>query len=503
MTSVGCKQSKMTLLDMTIERVIEQVDTSFEDVVAVEDASDDEEAASGMGTPTEDPIFLITIEDNPTYSKQRSSSMPSTPLQRLLSLLLLLLPSSLREHLSSRYVGVDQFHPIFLVPGVSCSDLEARLTEAYRPSVPHCGAMKGKGWFGLWKNNSELLAHDYVQCFQEQMSLVYDPAVNDYRNLPGVETRVPNFGSTRAFSHKNPVKPEWCLGKLRVALEKLGYRDGDTMFGAPYDIRYAPPVPGQTSEVYSRYFKEFMALIEIASKKKQKKVVIFGHSFGGMVAFEFVRNTPLAWRQRYIKHLVLVAPTLSNGFMEPVKNFAAGTDILFVPTTTPLSTRSMWRSFESAIVNFPSPALFGHKPLVITKQRNYSAYDMEHFLTAVGFSEGIEPFRKRAIPKMMNFKAPMVPMTYINGVGNKTPLQLVFWENDFDASPEAVYGDGDGKINLNSVLAFDKEMCQQPGQKNQFKSIKIDKAQHSTIVTDDFALQRVIQEIIEVNKVSS
>jgi lysophospholipase-3 len=38
------------------------------------------------------------------------------------------------------------------------------------------------------------------------MSLVYDPAINDYRNLPGVETRVPNFGSTRAFSYKNPLK---------------------------------------------------------------------------------------------------------------------------------------------------------------------------------------------------------------------------------------------------------------------------------------------------------
>lgn len=67
---------------------------------------------------------------------------------------------------------------------------------------------------------------------------------------------------------------DWCLGKLRVALENFGYRDGDTMFGAPYDIRYAPPVPGQTSEVYSRYFKDFMELIELASNKKQKKVTV-------------------------------------------------------------------------------------------------------------------------------------------------------------------------------------------------------------------------------------
>lgn len=433
--------------------------------------------------------------------------MASSLLQQLLSLLLLLLPSPLRlrEHLSGNHaVSANNFHPIFLVAGVSCSDLEARLTEEYRPSVPHCGAMKGKGWFGLWKNSSELLSHDYAQCFEEQMSLVYDPAINEYRNLAGVETRVPNFGSTRAFSHKNPLKSDWCLGKLRAALEDMGYRDGDTMFGAPYDFRYAPPSPGQTSEVYSRYFKELMELVEAASERTRKKAVILGHSFGGMVALEFVRNTPPAWRREHIERLVLVAPTLPGGFLEPVRNFASGTDILYVPATTPLATRAMWRSFESAIVNFPSPAVFGRlqAPLVVTRERNYSAsaHDMERFLAAVGSGEAAEPFRRRAVPKMGSFAAPMVPMTYISGVGNRTPLRLVFWGDDFDAAPEvAAYGDGDGKINLISVLAFEKEMRRQPEQKKQFKSIKINKAQHSTIVTDDFALHRVIQEIVEAN----
>ncbi|OEL19684.1 hypothetical protein BAE44_0019297, partial [Dichanthelium oligosanthes] len=67
-TTIGCEQPKVTFLDMTIERVIEQVDTSFEDVVLVEDASDDEEVVSVMGMPIKDPILLITIEDNPSYS---------------------------------------------------------------------------------------------------------------------------------------------------------------------------------------------------------------------------------------------------------------------------------------------------------------------------------------------------------------------------------------------------------------------------------------------------
>uniref|UniRef100_A0A0E0K1R5 AB hydrolase-1 domain-containing protein n=1 Tax=Oryza punctata TaxID=4537 RepID=A0A0E0K1R5_ORYPU len=279
------------------------------------------------------------------------------------------------------------------------------------------------------------------------------------------------------------------------------------MFGAPYDSRYAPPVLGQTSEVYSRYFNEFMALVEAVTKKTQKKAIIFGHSYGGMVALEFVRSTPQAWRDEHIEHLILVAPTLPTGFLGALQTFIVGTDMILVPTATitELSARPMWRSFESAMVNFPSPAVFGRQPLVITKKRNYTAYDMEDFLAALGFGEGIEPFRRRAVPKMYSFEAPMVPMTCINAVGNRTPLQLVFrGDDDFDEPPEvAAYGDGDGEINLLSVLAFDREMGRQPGQEKRFKSIKIANANHTTVTINDFALKRVIQEIIEVNQVHS
>uniref|UniRef100_A0A0A9EEI3 Uncharacterized protein n=1 Tax=Arundo donax TaxID=35708 RepID=A0A0A9EEI3_ARUDO len=293
---------------------------------------------------------------------------------------------------------------------------------------------------------------------------------------------------------------DWCLEILRHELERIGYRDGNTLFGAPYDLRHAPPVTGQPSQVYTRYFRRLMALIEDASKKsngQHRKVILFGHSFGGMVALEFVRSTPMAWRQKYIKPLVLVAPLL-----EPVKNFVSGSDLLYVPTTTPLSLRPMWRSFESAIVNFPSPAVFGDTPLVITERRNYSAHDMEDLLAAVGSGGGVEPFRRRVLPRTRHyFQAPMVPVTCINGVGNETPEQLVYWESDFDAAPEVAYGDGDGSINLISILTFEEEMRRQPGQEKQFKSIKLHGAKHGTIVTDEWALKRVIQEILEANRV--
>ncbi|KAM0848800.1 hypothetical protein ACQ4PT_054119 [Festuca glaucescens] len=127
----------------------------------------------------------------------------------LLQLLLLLLPPSLRDYLwaapSDHGVGqqLKVYRPILLQAGFSCSSLEARLTDAYTPSLPRCGALKGKGWFPLWNKTSDLVSHDYVPCFEEQMSLVFDPVINDYVNQPGVETRVANFGSTYGFAWKD------------------------------------------------------------------------------------------------------------------------------------------------------------------------------------------------------------------------------------------------------------------------------------------------------------
>ncbi|XP_052142211.1 lecithin-cholesterol acyltransferase-like 1 [Oryza glaberrima] len=435
--------------------------------------------------------------------------MASIPLV-VVQLLLLLLPLPLREHLwSSQHrrndVDAGELHPIIVLPGVACSDLEARLTEAYRPSAARCGAMKGKGWFPLWKNSSDLSTHRYNECFEEQMSLVYDPVANDYRNFPGVETRVPYFGLVKGYHQKWPFDKPWCLTPLIRALEEMGYRDGDNMHGAPYDFRHVPPVPGQESQVYSRYYKEFMELVEATSKRhRKKKVIILGHSHGGCVALEFVRNTPLAWRKEYIKHLFLVTPTLSAGLLDPVENLATGPHNLFyVPGATELSLRPMWRSFETSIANLPSPAVFGREPIVVTERRNYSAYDMEDLLAAVGFGDGIEPFRRRMVARMNYLEAPMVPLTYINGVGKRTPRQLVYWDGNFDEAPERVYGDGDGIVNLVTMLAFDEEMRRQLGQRGQFKSIKVENASHMGILMDEWALKRVMKEILEVNQDSS
>ncbi|RLN39647.1 uncharacterized protein C2845_PM01G08080 [Panicum miliaceum] len=214
-------------------------------------------------------------------------------------------------------------------------------------------------------------------------------------------------------------------------------------------------MPGQKSRFYSRYFRRLARLIEDASKRNDgKPAIVLGHSFGGEVALEFVRNAPLAWRHRFVKHLFTVAPTWAGGYVKALMAVASGpVGLLFVPSAPQLAMRSMWRTFETAIVNLPSPAVFGRRPLVVTRHRNYSAYDIPDLLAAVGSADSVRPFRERELAKMEYFEAPMVPMSYIIGVGIPTAEQLIYWDDDFDRLPEVVYGDGDDTINVASMLA--------------------------------------------------
>ena len=47
--------------------------------------------------------------------------------------------------------ATSSVHPVVLVPGNTCGQLDARLTDRYEPPTPGCGIPKqGRGWFRLW-----------------------------------------------------------------------------------------------------------------------------------------------------------------------------------------------------------------------------------------------------------------------------------------------------------------------------------------------------------------
>jgi lysophospholipase-3 len=93
--------------------------------------------------------------------------------------------------------------------------------------------------------------------------------------------------------------------------------------------------------------------------------------------------------------------------------------------------------------------------------------------------------------------APEVPITCIIGSDVRTPETLFYGENGFDEQPDVVYGDGDGTVNMASLLALEKLWAE---EKNQpLKVITIGGISHTSILQNDSALAEITGEIYSIN----
>ncbi|KAF8701829.1 hypothetical protein HU200_033151 [Digitaria exilis] len=375
-------------------------------------------------------------------------------------------------------------YPVVLVPCYTCSNLDARLTDEYQPppGMPWCGAMKGKGWFRLWKNQTALQDPRLMPCYADQLRLVYDHTADDYRNAPGVETRVVAFGSTRGFGSDDPAM-----------------KDGENMFGANYDFRYAAAPPRQPSDVFDSDLSRIRDLVEHASRKNGGKPVIFvSHAFGGYLALEFLSRSPLSWRQRLIKHYLM----LSRGdggdvvILRTIASANAGpsSNVLFYANTS--------RSFASPLAALASPRVFGHAPLVVTRDKNYSAFELSDLLSDLGFSDVAPRYLRRALPVTLGIRAPLVLTTTVVGVGLPSPVRLTYWDGDFGKVPQVANDDGDGFMNFEVVSASRTVIDNEPDQ-GYFKLILLPNVTHYGVVSDDFALTRLVEIVAEINQSTS
>lgn len=397
----------------------------------------------------------------------------------------------------------SNLHPLIVVPGNGGNQLEARLTAEYKaPSLlcsRHHPAKKDKeGWFRLWFDISVLLP-PYTKCFAERMTLYYDADLDDYRNAPGVQTRVSRFGSTKSMLYLNPnlklITPY--MATLVKSLEKIGYVDGKTLFGAPYDFRYGLAPEGHPSDVGSKFLQDLKTLIESASASNGgKPVILLTHSLGGLFVLQLLNRSQPSWRQNYIKHFIALS-TPWGGTVEEMLAFASGT-ALGVPLVNPLLVRDEQRSSESNLWLMPNSKTFGSKkPLVITPNARYTAYDILQFLDELGFPDAKQRYETRVLPLVNRLEPPGVPVTCVIGTGVETQETLFYGKDGFDKQPEIVYGDGDGTVNLVSLLAVESEWKEAKNQTLKF--IRVPGVTHTGILEERAALDEIIGAIDSIN----
>lgn len=137
---------------------------------------------------------------------------------------------------------------MIFIPGDGGAQLEAKLNKT---NVVHYICEKTTSdYFNIWLN-MELLVPLVIDCWVDNIKLVYDNVTRKTYNAPGVDVRVPGFGSSETVEWLDPSHASTGayfkdIGNILVT---LGHVRNISIKGAPYDFRKAP------SKYYGIFFQ--------------------------------------------------------------------------------------------------------------------------------------------------------------------------------------------------------------------------------------------------------
>ena len=159
------------------------------------------------------------------------------------------------------------------------------------------------------------------------------------------------------------------------------------------------------------------------------------------------------WKDTHIRDYITLSGVW-HGAAKSVKAFASGDNegIWIVPES---KGRAGQRTYPANawLLPFPSDTWPKDTILVKTPSRNYSAWDYKDLFTDMKYERGYEMFEE--IENLTgSLPAPNVTLHCLYGSNIKTPLQFIYGEGDFpDTQPSVINGDGDGTVNIRSLMA--------------------------------------------------
>ncbi|XP_013781387.1 group XV phospholipase A2-like [Limulus polyphemus] len=333
--------------------------------------------------------------------------------------------------------------PIVLVPGDGGSQLEAKLKK---PEVVHyfCDRETSE-YFDLWLN-LELLVPYVLDCWVDNIRLVYDNHTRTTTNSPGVDINVPGFGNTTSVEWLDPshVSPSSYFTNIVEHLLPWGFSRGVNIRGAPYDFRKAP-------NELQYYLKNVVKMVEETYYKSENKVLLICHSLGCPVMLYMLNKQSQTWKDKYIQGLVsLGAPW--GGAVKALKAFASGEN-LGVSVINPITVRREQRTSPSLAYLTPSDRFWSNdEVLVMTAEKNYTVRNYYEFFQDINFKDGWEMW-KDTHNLTYDLEPPGVEVHCLHGVNVSTIERLNYAKNTFpDSQPTIIYGNGDGTVNHRSLL---------------------------------------------------
>ena len=110
----------------------------------------------------------------------------------------------------------------------------------------------------------------------------------------------------------------------------------------------------------------------------------------------------------------------------------------------------------------------------------------------------MEPYRARIRPLGEVLPESGMPVTCLVGTSMGTMESLVFGDEGFDAGPiNVVYGDGDGTVNLASLMGPIKAWSDSPSQ--VLEVVELPKVSHMGILKDKSAVDQILRILDSIN----
>ncbi|XP_020313356.1 phosphatidylcholine-sterol acyltransferase-like isoform X2 [Oncorhynchus kisutch] len=414
-------------------------------------------------------------------------------------------PSSFK---TQNKVSNNSTPPVLIVPGTAGNQLEAKIDK---PSRVHWMCYKKTDdFFTLWIDLNMFMPIG-INCWIDNIRIVYNRTTRKSSNSAGVSVRVPGFGQTYTVefldNHKlsgennhneaifsyvfflislNEMSPfPGYFNNMVTHLVNMGYVRNEAVRAAPYDFRVAP-------NEQEEYFARLKKLIEDMYERDQQPLYILGHSMGSNYILYFLYQQTQAWKDEYIKGFIsLGAPW--GGAIKTLRVLASGEN-LGIPLVSNIKIREQQRMtttnpwmlpFEEV---WPTDHVFISTPLF-----NYTRQDYQRFFKDIDFEDGWfmwEDTRNLTA----GLPPPGVEMYCFYGVGLPTPVTYIYDDQFPNADPiDYVYADGDDTVDSLSLSLCKRWRGKQaqPVHVKEFRSMP-----HMEIVLNRKVIN-VVQSILE------
>lgn len=306
--------------------------------------------------------------------------------------------------------------------------------------------------------------------------------VHDFGGTEGIKDIVPAFRMLPKFQQDllQDLFHFRYYGPLVEKLHWVGYRDRETLLGAPYDFRLV------LDPLYRRkLFQQFHEMTEKAVRDTKLPLVVVTHSLGAVLYKWFLSDMDDAWIARHIDRLIFISPPFGGSVLS-MRAVLCGDHYLtyFHSLYKDVLTRN-----SGIIMCLPNEMAFHGEEVLVHTERD-GIYTMDAYKVLATHGElGFEIWRDLYQPHIPKIRKQLlgVPMDILCSEPIETPY--MYYAKTLDHySEDTKNGTGDGIVSTPSLMAA-KTMFD-PGLANV---IQVPESNHSNILSHPHVIAHVLE----------